>query len=79
MVRAKSTELRLLRRHGLRHTLYFLVTVHNLAQGYSKKEVADKIGVSYHTIAFHVRNIFDKLDGPNLTAAIAKAARQNII
>jgi len=50
-----------------------------LSQGFVKKEVADKIGVSYHTIAFHVRNIFDKLDTPNLTSAVAKAARQGLI
>ncbi len=50
-----------------------------LAQGFVKKEVAVKMDLSYHTIVFHVRSILEKLDTPNLTAAVVKAARQNII
>ncbi len=50
-----------------------------LAQGYSKKEVADKMGLSYHTVVSYVRTIFDKLESPNLVAAIAKAIRQKLI
>ena len=50
-----------------------------LAQGFCKKEVADKIGISYHTVTFHVRGVFDKLGTPNLTAAVAKATRQKLI
>jgi len=50
-----------------------------LAQGYSKKEVAEKLGLSYHTIVCYVRTIYEKLESPNLGSAIAKAIRQNII
>jgi DNA-binding NarL/FixJ family response regulator len=50
-----------------------------LAQGYSKKEVANKMQLSYHTIVSYVRGIFEKLESPNLAAAIAKAIRQQII
>ncbi|MGB0413155.1 MAG: response regulator [Coraliomargarita sp.] len=50
-----------------------------LAQGFCKKEVADKIGISYHTVTFHVRGVFEKLETPNLTAAVAKATRQKLI
>jgi DNA-binding NarL/FixJ family response regulator len=50
-----------------------------LAQGYSKKEVANKMQLSYHTIVSYVRTIFEKLQSPNLAAAIAKAIRQQII
>ncbi len=50
-----------------------------LAQGFSRKEVADKVKVSHHTISFHIRSIFEKLETPNLTAAVAKATRQKLI
>ena len=50
-----------------------------LAQGYAKKEVADKMGLSYHTVVSYVRTIFEKLESPNLAAAIAKATRQRLI
>ena len=50
-----------------------------LAQGYAKKEVADKMGISYHTVVSYVRTIFEKLESPNLVAAIAKAIRQGLI
>ena len=50
-----------------------------LAQGYAKKEVADKMGLSYHTVVSYVRTIFEKLESPNLAAAIAKAIRQGLI
>ena len=50
-----------------------------LSQGYSKKEVAEKMGLSYHTVVSYVRTIFDKLESPNLAAAVAKAVRQKLI
>ena len=50
-----------------------------LAQGFAKKEVAEKMGISYHTVSFHVRGIFEKLESPNPTAAVAKATRQGLI
>jgi len=50
-----------------------------LAQGFSKKEVADQLTLSYHAIALYVRNIFKKLEAPNIAAAIATAIRQGLI
>lgn len=50
-----------------------------LAQGFAKKEVADQLGLSYHTVALYVRNIFKKLEAPNIAAAIATAIRRNLI
>lgn len=50
-----------------------------LVRGYAKKEVADKMGLSYYTVVSYVRTIFDKLESPNLAAAIAKAIRQKLI
>lgn len=50
-----------------------------LAQGFVQKEVADKLDLSYHTVCFHIRGAFKKLDVSNLTAAVAKATRQGLI
>ena len=44
-----------------------------LAKGLIKKEIADKLGVSYHTVDTHVRNIYAKLKVHNLSGAVAKA------
>ena len=50
-----------------------------LAQGFAQKEVATQLELSYHTVCFHIRGVFKKLDVPNLTAAVAKATRQGLI
>ena len=50
-----------------------------LAQGFTQKEAAAKLDLSYHTVCFHIRGTFKKLDVPNLTAAVAKATRQGLI
>ncbi len=44
-----------------------------LAKGLIKKEIADQLGVSYHTVDTHVRNIYTKLKVHNLSGAVAKA------
>jgi len=66
-------------RHITRLPVTKIKSVELLAQGYSKKEVAEKLGLSYHTIVCYVRTIYEKLESPNLGSAIAKAIRQNII
>ncbi len=50
-----------------------------LAQGFAKKEVAVKINLSLHAVDFHTRNIYKKLQSPNIAAAIATAIRQKLI
>ena len=50
-----------------------------LAQGFSKKEAADMLNLSYHSVADYVRSTFDKLEAPNTAAAIATAIRQGLI
>ena len=34
---------------------------HLIAQGYTNREIADQLFVSYHTVGTHVRHIYDKL------------------
>lgn len=33
-----------------------------IAWGYIKKEIADMLNISFHTVSQHVRNIYEKLD-----------------
>ena len=50
-----------------------------LAKGLIKKEIADQLGVSYHTVDSHVRNIYGKLQVHNLSGAVAKAIQHGLI
>ena len=48
------------------------------AEGLAKKEIADRLDISAHTVANHIRHIYEKLAVPNAPAAIAKAYRTGI-
>ncbi len=50
-----------------------------LAQGLSVKEVAVQLGISRATAAFHLGNIYQKLNVQSQTGAVAKALRSGII
>ncbi len=50
-----------------------------MAMGYVKKEVADELGISYRAIALYTANIYQKLQVPNITAAVATAIRKGLI
>ena len=50
-----------------------------LAEGLIKKEVADRLAISFHTVDSHVRSIYRKLQVRNLSAALRKAMRQGLI
>ena len=50
-----------------------------MATGKVKKEVADQLGISYHSVALYTRNIYKKLESPNITAAVATAIRRGLI
>jgi two-component system nitrate/nitrite response regulator NarL len=44
-----------------------------VADGRAKKEIADQLGISPHTVVAHVTHIYDKLNVQNAPAAVAKA------
>lgn len=50
-----------------------------MADGLLKKEIADKTGLSVHTVSTHLRHVYDKLQVRTNTAAVAKALREGII
>ena len=50
-----------------------------LAMGYVKKEVADRMDVSYRTVSQYTENIYKKLQVANVAAAVAAAIRKGMI
>lgn len=50
-----------------------------VAAGLADKEIADRLGLSPHTIHRHVSNILTKLDLPSRSAAVAHAARLGLL
>jgi DNA-binding NarL/FixJ family response regulator len=50
-----------------------------MAMGYVKKEVADQLRLSYGTVALYTANIYEKLQVPNVAAAVAAAIRRGLI
>jgi DNA-binding CsgD family transcriptional regulator len=50
-----------------------------LAEGASNKAIARRLGISVHTVKFHVGSLLDKLDAVGRTDALAHAARLGVI
>ncbi|QTN32394.1 response regulator transcription factor [Akkermansiaceae bacterium] len=50
-----------------------------MAMGYVKKEVAQQLGISYSAVALYTSNIYEKLQVPNVAAAVAAAIRKGLI
>ncbi len=50
-----------------------------LAQGLSNKLIAGRLGISDHTVKFHVNAILGKLGAQSRTEAIAQAARLGLV
>jgi DNA-binding CsgD family transcriptional regulator len=51
----------------------------HLAEGVSNKTIAHRLGISIHTVKFHVASLIDKLDATGRTDAVAHAARLRVI
>ncbi|MBA4196100.1 MAG: DNA-binding response regulator [Chitinophaga sp.] len=50
-----------------------------LVEGLSYKMISDKLHISYHTVNFHIRNIYHKLHVHTVSEAVAKAIKENIV
>lgn len=53
--------------------------LHFLVKGHIKKEIADELGISQHTVDMHLRAVYRKLHVRSQTEAVAKAIRQGIV
>ena len=50
-----------------------------LIEGHHKKTAAREMGISFHTVSFHLRNIYEKLQVHSKSEAVAKALRENLV
>lgn len=50
-----------------------------LVQGFIKKEIADHLKISQHTVDMHLRSVYRKLQVSSQTEAVSKALRQGIV
>ncbi len=50
-----------------------------LVEGHTYKSAAAELGVTYHAIHFHMRNIYDKLQVHSKSEAVSKALRNRLI
>ncbi len=51
----------------------------SLVDGLSKKQIADKLFLSFHTIDMHMRGIYSKLQVHSRSGAVAKALKENLL
>jgi len=49
-----------------------------LVDGHTYKSAASELGIAFHTIAFHVQNIYQKLHVHSKSEAVAKALRSRL-
>ena len=50
-----------------------------LVEGHNYQTAAAELGVSFHTVCFHMRNVYDKLQVHSKSEAVAKALRDGIV
>jgi DNA-binding NarL/FixJ family response regulator len=50
-----------------------------MADGLVKKEIADSLGISIHTVSTHIQRVYEKLHVSTNTGAVAKALREHLI
>jgi DNA-binding NarL/FixJ family response regulator len=56
-----------------------LEVLSDLVRGLIKKEIADNLGISQHTVDMHLRSVYRKLHVRSQTEAVSKALRQGLV
>lgn len=51
----------------------------HLVTGFQKKQIADEMFITFHTVDKHLRSIYAKLQVPSRSIAIAKALKENLL
>lgn len=64
---------------GLNISAREIEIIRMIAEGYSNKEIADKLFLSIHTVNTHRRNIMNKLGVNNTAGIVMFAVKENII
>jgi DNA-binding CsgD family transcriptional regulator len=50
-----------------------------VADGHTRQEIADRLGISYDTVKRHVENILARMDARNSAHAVALARRAGVV
>ena len=50
-----------------------------LVEGHSYKTAATQLGISFHTVSFHLRNVYEKLQVHSMSEAVAKVLREKLV
>lgn len=50
-----------------------------MVEGRIKKEIADRLSLSVHTVSTHMRRIYEKLQVNTVNGAVAKALRERLV
>ena len=50
-----------------------------LAEGLPNKTIASRLGISEHTVKFHINSIMGKLGAQSRTEAVTRAARLGLV
>lgn len=53
--------------------------LNQMVEGLTKKEIADRLGLSFHTVDKHIRGIYSKLHVNTMTGAVAKALKEGLL
>jgi DNA-binding NarL/FixJ family response regulator len=56
-----------------------LEVLQQLAQGLANKQIALSLGISEHTVKFHISGIYSKLGATNRTEAVRLGVRRGLV